>query len=97
MKKITKIRIINSILLILPIILGISLIWTGDDENRYWQGRAIGGATGILAILLIGFLVGAIAVYRKTKSISKTKAILKDAILALLSTGSEKSAKKKKK
>ena len=97
MKRITKIRIINSILILLPIILGISLIWTGDDENRYWQGKAIGGATGILVILVVGFTVGAIAVYRKTRSISETKHILKDALLALLSAGSEKSIRQKRK
>ena len=97
MKRITKVRILNSSLIALPVILTLSYLWIADDENRFWQGKVIGGAIAIVGVL--GFISIAMAVveYRKTKSLSAAKATFKNFWIALISIDRKKLKKRKKK
>lgn len=66
-------------------VLGLSVIWTGDEENRYWQGKAIGGAMTIICIFIGLLFVAAVIAYKETHDYKKIFPIIKDAILAMLS------------
>lgn len=84
-KRLYVIRILNALFILTVVGLGLSLIWTGDDQNRFFQGKAIGGAIGIIAVFAFVFFVAATIAHKEANDPKKTFSIFKDAILALLS------------
>lgn len=84
-KKLIWLRICNALLIFGGIGLGLSVIWTGDDENRYWQGKAIGGAIAMIGLLIFLVYVIVVSTYKDTRDLSKIMPAIKDAFLTFLS------------
>lgn len=95
MKKITRTRILNGALLLLPVLLALSYIWLADGENRFWEGKVIGSAIAIVGVLVLISLMILIGKYRETKSWKTAWAMLKDFFLTLLSRDFKKNSKRK--
>ncbi|MFZ1301629.1 MAG: hypothetical protein WAQ27_03615 [Candidatus Microsaccharimonas sp.] len=100
MKKIIKVRIINSIaigFIILVVGLGLFSIVNSDGENRYWEGKAFGGSIAIIGIFILVVGIIAVEAYKKDKSISKVGTAFKEAFFAVLDHDSLRYSRRKKK
>lgn len=99
MKRIVKIRIINSFLgiaLLVVITLGLTSVFNSDGENRYWEGKAFGGSIAIIGFLLLTLGIIVIGTYKKTKSKDAVFRTLKEVVLIAISYDWLKPSRKKR-
>ena len=97
MKRLTQVRIVNGICLTLLIAIGLMSLASSDGNNRYWDGKAFGGAIAIIALVLIIMTAVAISTYRETRDIHKVGEVIKEVALGILSYDWLKRTHKKRK
>lgn len=84
MKKITKIRIGNFIVLVVAYVVGISVLLS-DSQLTSRQGRLIRGLIGTAILVPLALIIVGTATHKRDKKIGSTWAALKATILAVLS------------
>lgn len=100
MKKLTKIRIRNSLfiaLLIAAIGLGLYAGLNSDGKNRFWEGKALGGSIAMVGILVYLITISAIKSYTKNKSLREVSSSFKKGFTQIISTDWRSLRRKSKK
>ena len=85
MRRIHVIRTLNGVILIAGLSSAIMTGLHGDGINRYWEGKALGGALAIIGIMLLAFAIIAVNVFKETKSVKDVYKAIIDMLLIFVS------------